>query len=193
MANQPATVPATTPQGDVVARASKEYRVKRYIMVALLVGWGLWSIYDGYVKYPNDNNAEIRKAEEKKEPKPERLPHTDTDIFLNKLIGWVLPPVGLIVLAMALYNSRGEYRLRGQILNVPGHPPVPFDSIRSIDKTDWDKKGIAYVHYETANGTKGKLRLDDFIYERTPTDEIFKRLEAYAGTGEAASGEPASA
>jgi hypothetical protein len=145
-------------------------------------------VYDGYYKWPRENVEAVQK-----DPKLENRPHTETDIFLNKLIGWVLPPVGLGILAYALYNSRGEYRLRGHILNVPGHPPVPFDHIRSIDKTDWDKKGIAYVHYETANGTTGRIRLDDFIYERTPTDEIFKRIEDYAGTGEAPSEQPASA
>jgi len=55
------------------------------------------------------------------------------------------------------------------------------------------KKGIAYIQYETANGTTGQIRLDDFIYERVPTDEIFNRIDAYAGTGEAPSEQPASA
>jgi hypothetical protein len=169
------------PRGDVVARASMEYRVKRYLMVALLVGWGVWSLYDGYVRYPTENEQALRNT-----PGLEKKPHTTTDIMLNRWIGYVLPPVGLALLAFAQYNSRGRYELRGQVLNVPGHPPVPLDAIRAIDKTDWDRKGIAYLDYELANGTKGRLRLDDFIYERQPTDDIFKRIEDYTGTGDEA-------
>ena len=43
----------------------------------------------------------------------------------------------------------------------------------------WDRKGIAFVGYEGLDGRPGKLKLDDFIYEREPTDAIFKRIEDY--------------
>jgi hypothetical protein len=192
------TAPAA-PGQDIVAKASTEYRVKRLLMVVLLVGWGGWSLYDGYVKYPRDNAriAELRKEIEKLPPADEQRTkkevelrqikaYTDTDIFLNRLLGWTLPPLGLAMLVFALHNSRGEYRLRGETLSVPGHPPVPLSAMDSIDRTKWDRKGIAHVNYTLLNGTKGRLRLDDFIYEREPTDEIFKRIEVATGTGDAA-------
>ena len=97
-----------------------------------------------------------------------------------------------MILAFALYNSRGQYRLRDEILNVPGHPPVPLDAITSIDKTYWDRKGIVFINYELPNGKAGKVRLDDFIYQRPPTDEIYKRIEAYTGTAEMPADSPAS-
>ena len=97
---------------------------------------------------------------------------------------YTLPPLGLLVLGWSLYRSRGSYRLANNILQAPGHPPVPLEAIRSIDKTDWDRKGIAHVNYELANGAKGTVTLDDFIYDRPPTDEIFRRIEVYTGTAE---------
>ncbi|HEY7119833.1 MAG TPA: hypothetical protein VH475_24800 [Tepidisphaeraceae bacterium] len=184
----------------IVARPSNEYRLKRYVIVAMLIGMGAWFAWDGFVAWPREN-AKIeqlrkdgdaaRKAND--EEKVRRIDaeigtlklHTQMDLNMQKVLAFLLPPLGLVVLAWSLRNSRGVYRLNDNILNVPGHPPVPLDAIRSIDKTDWDRKGIAYVNYELINGAKGSLRLDDFIYQRTPTDEIFKYIEAYTGTGDA--------
>jgi hypothetical protein len=57
---------------------------------------------------------------------------------------------------------------------------VPLDAITELDKRLWDRKGIAMVSYELpGGGGSGTLKLDDFIYEREPTDEIYKRIEDY--------------
>ena len=207
MAQYKPTAPAAAPP--LVARASTEYRVKRYIIVTMLIAMGLWFGYDGYVAWPRENArikeiaTEIeaaRKANDESKTKAldaERTKlkeHSNLDLTFQRVLFFALPPIGLLVLAWSLYNSRGTYRLADQILTVPGHPPIPLDMIRSIDKTDWDRKGIAYVNYELPNGAAGAARLDDFIYERRPTDDIFKRIEDYTGTGEApASSEPAGA
>jgi hypothetical protein len=83
-------------------------------------------------------------------------------------------------LAWFLYTSRGEYRLSGDTLTVPGHPPVPLQFIRSLDKSFWDRKGIAYIDYELpAPSVSGRIKLDDFVYERPPTDAIVERIEHY--------------
>lgn len=192
----------------LVARASTEYRVKRFIIVAMLLGMGGWFGYDGLVKWPAENKhiEELRKGIEaagkaNDEPQSIRLNaelkklqhHTDTDLRWQKVLAMILPPAGLLVLIWSLYHSRSSYRLRDNVLGVPGHPPIPLDAIRSIDKTDWDRKGIALVYYELANGAKGCARLDDFIYERLPTDGIFKRIEEYTGTGEVPQNEEAKA
>jgi hypothetical protein len=110
-----------------------------------------------------------------KPPNPE---HTDWDILLNKLLGIGLPPVALLILLWAHYNSRGVYRLAGHTLSVPGHPAVDLGQITRIDDHLWDKKGIAYLYYR-GNGGERKIRLDDFIYDREPTDEIYRRVEAH--------------
>ena len=57
---------------------------------------------------------------------------------------------------------------------------MPFEAIAGIDMDQWERKGVAYVDYQT-EGDEGvrRLMLDDFIYERVPTDLIVKRIEAY--------------
>jgi hypothetical protein len=194
----------------IVARASNEYRLKRLVIVIMLVGSGLWFAYDGYIGWPRENQrlAELKKEQEAARKANddskviqlatqiknihEGTPHSDTDLMMQKLLAFSLPPLGLFVLGWALYHSRGIYRLQDNQLGVPGHPPIPLDAIRSIDRTDWDRKGIAWINYELPNGIARSARLDDFIYQRKPTDEIFKQIELYTGTGETPQGEAAT-
>jgi hypothetical protein len=170
--------------GDVVARGSRGYRIKWFIMGAAMVAYGWWSLYDGYVKWPRDNQQAVADAKAQGKPVPEKLPHDDWGILLNKLIGISLQPLGMLVLFWAFYSSRGAYRLAGDVLSVPGHPPVPFGAIRAIDQSDWDRKGIARIEYEV-DGKAGKLKLDDYIYEREPTDQIYDRILAAVAPAEA--------
>jgi hypothetical protein len=196
--------PRPAPGPEIAARAYVWYRVKQSAMAILLIGWGLWSVYDGYYKWPADNQkiAQLKKEieslpkEDQKRTEKEielrkQKEHTALDIKFNQVLGWALPPIGLFLLIRAFYVSRGAYRLRDNTLLVPGHPPVPLDAVKSIDKGKWDRKGIAYLNYELLNGKKGKLTIDDYIYEREPTDDIMKRVEEYTGMGTPQAAEPA--
>jgi hypothetical protein len=201
-----AAAAAAAPLGDIVAKPAGWYRIKWCLMGVGLIALGGWFLRDGYVAYPQENAriAELKKLiHDKPKDDPEvtkyeaelrsKKEHTETDITLQKVLGWSLPPIGLLVLGYLFYNSRGEYRLHGDLLSVPGHPTVPLSAVQSIDRAKWDRKGIAYVHYKLQNGKSGKLRLDDFIYDRTPTDEIFKRVEEQVGAPESTQAQDAQA
>jgi hypothetical protein len=205
------TAPVSPPEysGDIVARASAEYRWKRYIMVALLVGGGLWFAYDGYHAWPKHNErvADVQaRLDEAQRTKDEATasqlrvelskmhkPYNSKELMFQKALAWTLPPAGLALLAWTIYNSRGRYRLAGDTLEVPGHPPVTLNQIVRLDTRTWDRKGIANADYELRNGTKGRLRLDDFVYERAPTDRIYEAIEQNVKAAAAAAarqGEP---
>jgi hypothetical protein len=154
--------------GEIVARAGRYYRNTRYLIAAGLFLMGLWFIRDGFSKWPRENAEALAAGKSV-------VPHPGLDVPMNKVFGIVLPPLSILLLARWLYVSRGEYRLSGQTLSVPGHPPIPFDMITAIDQRQWDRKGIAYVNYEV-NKVHGRLKLDDFIYERRPTDEIYAQI-----------------
>jgi hypothetical protein len=178
----------------VVAGPGSYYRNTRYLMTVILIGMGLWFGYDGFVGWPKSNEMRAKLESEAKSAdargdraQAERLiqeagkykAHTPTDIRFQKVLCFILPPVAIVLLIRSLRQSRGEYRLEGTTLHVPGHPAVPFENITEIDKRLWDRKGIAYVSYDLGNGEKGKLKLDDFLYDRPPTDEIYERIEKY--------------
>jgi hypothetical protein len=142
-------------------------------MTAILLGYGGWFLHDGFVVYPRENAAALAKGAD-----PDKVPHNHWSTMINQACGIVMPPLGLAMLAWTLYRSRGEFRLAGGVLSAPGHPAIPLERIVQVDKSRWDRKGIAVVEYGLTDSPKlGKLILDDFIYERDPIDAIYKRIE----------------
>ena len=187
--------PASQP---FVAHAGKTYRRYRYVMFVLMVGFGCWFLIDGFVRWPAQNeayrkmesiiqtlevtsrdNPEKRQhlddllAEQKRLPKP----HNPFDLKLQRILGFGLPPLATCILILWLRRSRGEYRLENDTLHVPGYPPIPLVTIDSLDKTAWDRKGIAFATYRLPNGKTGTVRLDDFIYEAYPIRDMVKCIE----------------
>ena len=183
---------APPPPGPHAARAGSYYRNVRYVIFALILGLGLYFLYDGFVGYPAENaeydrvQAELADATaygetDRKIELAEELRgldnHSDEDIFLQKLLGFLLPPVAILLLARWLRISRGEIRLdEDDTLHAPGHPPIPADRITAIDDGRWDRKGISHVAYDLADGRAGSVKLDDFVYDRGPVDRIHDRL-----------------
>ncbi len=172
-----AVTAAPMTEGVIIAKPGRYYRIARYLMTLLLLAYGAWSIYDGFVSWPQWPVTH-----------PMEQPKTATDIMLNKVLGVVLPPAGLFILFWALYQSRGEYRLENGILHVPGSPPIPLEKIHSVNRESWDRKGIAYVEYDLADppprgstgapkSARGTFKIDDFVYDRAPADQIFKAIE----------------
>jgi hypothetical protein len=163
-------------QGAIVARAATYYRMTRYLMVVVLLGYGLWSLYDGFYKWPMQNHDAQAKG-------IEVLPHPGLDVPFNRVFGIVLPPLSIVMLIYILRRSRGEIRLDEQTLTAPGHPPITLDQVTAIDQRQWERKGIAYVEYDVG-AKKGRVMLDDFIYERQPIDEMYEKIVAYVAPPE---------
>jgi hypothetical protein len=184
--------PPLAPQ-PIVARGGTYYRNTRYIMAALTVVMGFWFGYDGFVRWPAENKtiAELQaelpnldatdpaQAAMRRTQLKDHSPHSDTDVLLQRVLAFSLPPLGILLLIWALYNSRGEYRLADDTLHVPGHPPVPLAAVRELDESAWDRKGIARVSYTLADARSGTAKLDDFVYDRTPTDQIFDQIKSH--------------
>ena len=194
--NEATTESPGTSDREIVARAGTYYRVTRYAITAVIIALGLWFGYDGYYGWPAKNRKieEIDKLQKAAlargdQDEANRLTqqkndvgvyHRDFQLAFQKFLFFTLPPLGLALFIRWMYISRGAYRLTpDNVLHVPGHPPVPLDRITELDKRLWDRKGIAYVGYEGPDAQPGRLKLDDFIYEREPTDAIYKRIEDY--------------
>ena len=182
------------PPAEIVAVGSNDYRIRRYIMVALLIGFGAWFAYDGWVKYPaiNAQVAELQDRQQRADAAGNRDQYTRITEELNQLgnkgkpLGLLLqkalavacPALGLAFLGWTLYHSRGEFRLTADgVLHAPGHPPVPLGRVESVNRKAWDRKGVADVAYALDGGKTGTVRLDDFVYQRPPIDAIFDRVE----------------
>lgn len=169
------------PPGPIVAYAGRYYRNARYVMAVACLLLAGWFAYDGWVKWPAENQRYQEMLDRRE--KPDVKEHSELDLKWQKGLAMGLPVVGLGIVGWMLYRSRGCYRLADDVLHVPGHPPVPLAAIREIDKTKWEKKGIALIRYELdpADGgggpVAGTLVLDDFVYQQDPTDAILKTVE----------------
>jgi hypothetical protein len=196
MTTESTTATPAPASGDIVARAGRYYRNTRYLMFLMILGFGIAFLYDGFYRYPKQN-AELASLESEQkrattDEEKRRLAveikkheyHNDTSLLIQKLLGFALPPLAIALLAWSLHRSRGEYRLSGTKLSVPGHPTVDLDEIKSVNNDLWDRKGIVWLKYETAKGEQGEIVLDDFIYDRPPTDQIYDRIAEKFGLNE---------
>lgn len=176
----------------IVAKAGEYYMRMRYFVALLLVAFGLYFAYDGWIGYPTLNakhdEVELQKkqAEDRHDDKQaaelfERLKdikfHSDLAILLQKILAFALPAVGLGLVMWAKHNARGEIVLTADTLTAPGHPAIHLDQIVALDQRLWDKKDIAFVEYEVPPA-RGKIRLDAFVYQTDPIVKIHDRIEA---------------
>lgn len=177
----------------IVAHPDFWYRLKRYVMVLALIAMGPWFGYDGWKGWPAENQKHDQLQEELvtarrqhndarveelvKNPLTSATPHSGLALDIQKVLAILLPLLGIAMGLWTMRSSRGVYRLDDDVLEVPGHSKVKLQDVVEIDRSRWDRKGIAVVYYTRPDGSKGKLVLDDFIYEREPTDKIFERIE----------------
>lgn len=164
---------------DLVARADVQYRWRVYLFFLVVFGYGLWSARDGFIVWPKEN-AEWKAMQDRGQLPPRTL-HSPFDLFLNDALGVLLPTLSLPMFLWLMYRSRGEYRLSGDTLHLPGHPPIPLEKIESLDKTRWDRKGVASIDYLDPTGAKRTATLRDMVYHRPTTDEIVSRIETHLG------------
>lgn len=159
----------------LVARADFQYRWRVYAFFIMVFGYGLWSARDGFIKWPADNarNQAIRD-QGGRPPGPD---YNYASILINRILGVLLPASSLPIFIWLMYRSRGAYRLSDGTLEVPGRPAIPVERIQSLDKSRWERKGVAVVEYEEANGKRATVGLRDMVYERRTTDEIVQRIE----------------
>ncbi len=52
-----------------------------------------------------------------------------------------------------------------------------YANITELNKKKWQNKGIAFVSYKTDAGTD-RIRIDDFYFQRDPTRQILRKVEA---------------
>jgi hypothetical protein len=170
--SEPTPAPSKTP---LIARADFQYRWRVYAFFIMVFGYGVWSFSDGFYKWPAENRTyDAMRAEGKTPPE---VNHNEAGILINQGLGILLPGFSLPLFIWLMYRSRGAYRLADETLEVPGHTPIPLDRIQALDKSAWDRKGIAVVEYLAADETAQHATLRDMVYDRRVTDQIVDRIE----------------
>jgi hypothetical protein len=182
--------------GEIIAYPDSRFRRKHFIFAFVIFAVGFWFAYDGWIGWPKHNEevrqvkADIDKAKEtgdearriELQTKLSKMHevYNDWSIGLQRFIAIVLPIAGFAYGWWTHQATRGYYRLSDHTLQVPGHDPISLSDIRSIDKSRWERKGIAVIRYQAHHPQRERaFKLDDFAYQRKPTDDILDRLDAY--------------
>lgn len=192
------------------------YLLRGLVVGVALAAYGAYCLYDGFIAYPRDR--EIRQAydqfldegrvsewsahaAEKGWPddtgdEPPGEMHSEFNIQFNVWTGLIITPLGVLMIGLAGYRRFQWIACDGERVTTSWGEDFPVSGVKSVDRTLWDRKGIAVVHYD--NGEKlGALKLDDWKYDTDMTRAIVEVLDptppddaAAAGTGPEAGADP---
>lgn len=178
---------------DFKATLANGYRNRLLLITVGALLYAGWAYYDATIKYPDQIKAWTTYRDlqtNKKDTFREEWPavaeengwdinppseRDKSDIATQWVQFAIVFPIGSYCLISLLLWSRRYVGCDSEKLYAHGGTEVPFGQITKIDATRWDTKGIALVHYDIGQGEK-TLKLDDWKYERAPSDEVFERL-----------------
>jgi hypothetical protein len=178
-------------------------------MGAAICGFSLWSLYDGYIKYPREQarglafdklSSEGRENEWDEfaatqgwsisiphEPKPEE--DFTTSIYMQYAMAVLTAVIGLPMLLLALKSRSNWVESTDTGITSSWGESFNFDQILLIDKKRWRNKGIAKVTYQDGPRNR-RFVIDDFKYERPTMDQILYELEQRIDPEKIVSGPP---
>ncbi len=179
------------------ASISKGYIWRPGVIGLAALGASGWFLYDGTVKYPRQEmmwqaysditQAHIndpieasrvweQKAIDQGWPTKKPIERASKDKFTQKLYSGITAPIGLLF-CISFFRTRGRWiEADEQGLSTRSGRRAVYGDIKSLDKTRWQSKGIAVVHYQT-DGQAGRITLDDWKYDREPTKRIMEIIE----------------
>ena len=188
------------------ANISPGFRWRLLVVALACLLYAGWSAYDGFVAYPrinetagifekykldfpetwNKDSEDFRNtwknyAREHGYPENDKEAgqHKDDLSMIAQYVQLAITlPIGLIF-AYGFLGTMGRWIESDESgIATVRRERVPYDSIKRLDKRRWEKKGIAVVTYD-AGGSDKRLVIDDWKYDRVPTDQILRDVEAH--------------
>jgi hypothetical protein len=204
-------------------RANSDHRYYRrfLIMGVVALGFALYCIYDGTIRYPNKRERgfadfktefthyfsdaqqdvtldEFETAgEEDARHAWEKYSHdrgipSGADVILQFVMAAGAGAIGAWML-WGVWRARGQWIEAGNTgLTSSWGQSINYDQILSIDKRKWRKKGIAKIRYQDGGRKRGFV-IDDFKFDRDATDQILYEIEEKIGYDKITGGPPESA
>ncbi|MEZ6192739.1 MAG: hypothetical protein R3C45_15805 [Phycisphaerales bacterium] len=198
----------------VRANISKGYIWRPGLIGIAALVFSAWFFYDGLVKYPRlmkmwdeynqivqdtpgdpVEQAKLWAEHAQQNGWPKETPKKkmeDKDILTQKVLGFITAPVGLYFLFTFVMSLGRWIEADEQGVRTRSGQETDYASIKSIDKSRWQSKGIAVVQYEKA-GQPGRITLDDWKFEREPIKRILEAIEERMPGGGATDTETAPA
>jgi hypothetical protein len=179
------------------ASVSSGYRLRLGAVSLMVLVFSAYFFYDGYYGYPrqkkifDDYQRHVDEgrtdqweayASDKGYPSAIHgqpgVNKSDFDILVQRVLGFVLLPV-LAVLLYYFLRTFGRWVATDESgLLTSWGARCSFDQIATLDKTRWKKKGIAVVNCKDGGAGK-RIVLDDWKYQRDPTNTMLKEVESH--------------
>lgn len=172
---------------------------RRFLFMGIAaIGFSLWCLYDGFIKYPREQKRALVWEEDFSDPNqpPEEwityaeeqgwstsIPQQSkteeaykTSIVGQYVMAAVAGLVGVYLISIPL-RARGRWieSTEDGIASSWGQC-FKFDNVVNLEKRQWKNKGIAKVSY-VENGRKRRFVIDDYKFDRYKADEILYELE----------------
>ena len=166
---------------------------------------GGWFLFDGLWTYPRQRERALEYQRLKTENRlgewaslaQERgwpaedpgKPKTQGDIVGQVAFVMLLAPPGLICLFCFLRARSRWIESTETGLRASWGQQLQFDQITSLNKQQWNKKGIAKVVYREGPRTR-RLVLDDWKFESGATKAILREVESHIDAEQIVGGAP---
>ena len=178
----------------------------RFALIAVVcIGFAFWSLYDGYIAYPNQRIRALRYLELEEADQLDQWetiakengwplenpgePKEDYHIGSQYFMAGVCGPVGLFFLYLYL-RSRGRWIEANEAgLRSSWGQELEFDQILTLNKKQWKNKGIAKIAFQ-AGRRKKRLILDDCKYNRELIETILRLVESKIESDQIINGTP---
>lgn len=192
------------------ANFQKKYLLRYLMFVAVCFPLALWFFYDGFIGYPKQLPAAVAFEPLRKLDSEERRAQWESLAEANNwplaepkktpkeiesdIVGqYVFGTIGLVVAAIALcyyFACRGTWVERTATgLTTSWGQNVDFSKVSKLNKTRWERKGIAKATYSD----HGKIRtftFDDFKFDRPALDQMLYELEQVLKSEQIVGGPP---
>ena len=182
----------------VKATIATGYRLRLVLMTLMMLGFGVYCVYDGHIGYPKTKEIGLAYQELKDQHPddyPERWPDLaksngwptkvpkklkseadyDSDIMTQWIMAAIVLPLGLWF-GYKLIRESGRWVAMDPATGLTGSGghDAPWDSLAGLESERWKTKGIARVVYrEAASGKDRKILLDDFKSDRAAIGQIY--------------------
>jgi len=189
---------------NIKATMSSGYRWRLVLISVAMVAFGCWSLYDWKIAYPQKQvryEAFMQLKADNPDASTEQLwleyaptqgwstkvptGKTPQDIFTQLIMALITLPIGLFFTAKFLIESRHWVAMDDQGVTANGGRVAPWDSMTGLDKTKWQRKGIALLSYDDGGRTRTIL-LDDFKADRQAIKTIVTAVDMRLNPEEAA-------
>ena len=177
----------------VETRLTGTWRNRMLFIAVMIIGFGAWFFYDGLVGWPAEqerylvydeiatrmieageaggrDSLEVKRAwkaeAEARGWNGDKTPKERTEEKIAaQLFPWgsITAGVGLVFLGWILWNQTLNVRSDDQFVYGTNKKGVPWEAFTGMDRSKWEKKGIAVALYQE-DGKEKRLVLDDYKF-----------------------------